>query len=458
MTKQYLAPAALLPSGWTDNVVIEVDADGRIARIATGGNCTDAHHLNGPVIPGMPNLHSHAFQRAMAGLTQRAGPEGDNFWSWRELMYRFLQRLTPDDVEAIATRLYVEMLEAGYTSVAEFHYLHHGPDGMPYANRLEMAERIRAAARAAGIGLTLLPVMYAHGNFGGVAPDSGQRRFVNDAESFCRMMEVLASEMREGNAERIGVAPHSLRAVTADELRMVIDRVNTIDTTAPIHIHAAEQKKEVDACLAWSGVRPVQWLLDHADLDHRWCLVHATHMDEVETGALAASGAVAGLCPTTEADLGDGLFNAVPYLKAQGRFGIGGDSHVGVNPFAELRLLEYGQRLAAQRRNVLAWTIGESLGRNLWLGACAGGAQAIAQSAAAIEVGRRADWVVLDMNDPALAEQHGDALLDAAIFGPVRKPVRDVMVAGRWCVRDGVHVNAQTSLSRYRAVLKRLLA
>lgn len=461
MTRHYFAGSVLLPDGWKRNVLIEVNARGLITQVQADAVAGAAETLAGPLIPGMPNLHSHAFQRAMAGLTEKGGPQGDSFWSWRKLMYRFLENLTPDDIEVIATRLYIEMLQAGYTSVAEFHYLHHDASGAPYANPAETGERIVAAAAASGIGLSLLPVFYAHGNFGGAPPAIGQRRFLSDTEGFARLLESLAAVLKGAPAARIGAAPHSLRAATPAQLREVVGALDAIDRTAPLHIHAAEQQKEVDDCLAWSGRRPVAWLLDNAALDARWCLIHTTHMDADETAALARSGAVAGICPTTEGDLGDGFFNAAPYLRAGGRIGIGGDSHVGVDPFLELRLFEYGQRLRLERRNVLAAAmrvpLGDSLGGQLYRSACAGGAQALAQPVGAIAEGRRADWIVLDTDDPALAEQSGDGLLDAAIFGPVRAPVRDVMVAGRWQVREGRHALSAESLARYRKVMRRLL-
>jgi formimidoylglutamate deiminase len=457
MSTEYFAEAALLPTGWAGAVLFEVGQDGFIIKATPGAAPGDAERLRGPVIAGMPNLHSHAFQRAMAGLTEKGGPQGDSFWSWRKLMYGFLEDLRPDDIEAIATQLYIEMLRSGYTAVAEFHYLHHDSQGRPYTNPAETGERITAAARHTGIGLSLLPVFYAHGNFGGIEPTPGQRRFVNSVDGFLRILESLAKTVRDVPAQRIGVAPHSLRAVTPEELRLVVAGMQRIDAQAPVHIHAAEQQKEVDDCLGWSGLRPVAWLLEQMQPDARWCLVHATHMDANETKTLARCGAVAGLCPTTEGDLGDGFFNAAAYLRAGGRIGIGGDSHAAVDPFLELRLFEYGQRLKLERRNVLAFAIGDSLGGQLYRSACAGGAQALGQSIGQLAPGYRADWVVLNADDPALAEQHGDGLLDAAIFGPVRTPVRDVMVAGRWQVRDGVHAAQEASLQRYRGVMRRLL-
>ena len=458
MPRRYLAPSAMLPSGWADDVLIVVDDDGSIASVASDMIDVTAERLNGPVVPGMPNLHSHAFQRAMAGLTQRAGPEGDSFWAWRELMYRFLARLTPDDVEAIATELYIEMLEAGYTSVAEFHYLHHDPAGKPYANPVEMAERICAAANTAGIGLTLLPVFYAHSNFGGLAPAAGQRRFITDTEQFSRMLDALSASLAKNPRQRLGVAPHSLRAVAPEELQSLLELRDDLDAAMPVHIHAAEQQKEVDDCVASLGARPVQWLLDNSALDERWCLIHATHMDKAETAGLAGSKAVAGLCPTTEGDLGDGLFNAKSFLARDGRFGIGGDSHVNVDPFLELRLFEYGQRIKYEQRNVFGLARAESFGGRLYRAACGGGAQALGQRIGAIAAGHRADWIVLDQADFAVGQQHGDALLDSAIFGPAKAPVGDVMAGGQWHVRDGVHPRAAESAARYAITLKRLLA
>jgi len=444
---------ALLPTGWARDVLVDVGPDGSIHRVDVAFERPfDAEHLQGPLVPGMPNVHSHAFQRALAGLTERGGPRADDFWTWRTQMYRFLDRLGPEDCEAIATQLYLEMLKAGYTSVGEFHYLHRDPAGQPYANPAEMALRIQAAAEATGIALTLLPVFYAHSDFGGAPPLPAQRRFVHDAGSFRALVDALALD-----GFKLGVAPHSLRAVAPEELAEIVAFARATDEDAPIHIHAAEQRREVEDCLAWSGARPVEWLLEHADVGPHWCVVHATHMTDAETQRLARSGAVAGLCPTTEADLGDGVFPTAAYVAAGGRFGVGGDSHVGVNPFLELRLVEATQRLALERRNVLARD-DESIGLTLYQAALAGGAQALAQPVGAIEIGRRADLVVLDGDDPALAEQAPANLLDAAIFGPARSTVRDVMVAGRWVIGEGHHADEEAILTRYRQTVRRLVA
>ncbi|MFN2259262.1 MAG: formimidoylglutamate deiminase, partial [Parasphingopyxis sp.] len=326
---------ALTPDGWRDGVRVIVE-QGRIARVEPGDpRPEDERHRIG--IPGLPNLHSHGFQRGMAGLTgERKGEE--NFWSWREVMYRFVDRLDPEDIAAITAQAYAEMLESGFTHVAEFHYLHNDRNGARYADPAQTGGSIAAAAEASGIGLTLLPVFYAHGDFGGAEPGEGQKRFISDLDGYAELHEASRGKLREG--DRLGVAAHSLRAVTPEQLEAIIELGD-----GPIHIHIAEQTREIEACLAWSGQRPVKWLLDHADVDARWCCIHATHMTDAETEALARSGAVAGLCPITEADLGDGLFPARHFLEAGGTFGVGSDSNVLIDAAGELRLLEYGQRL-----------------------------------------------------------------------------------------------------------------
>ena len=449
---KYVAPHALLPDGWAERVVIDVDDEGTIRSATSGGSAAGAEALAGPVVPAMPNVHSHAFQRAIAGRTGRASPgRDDSFWSWRQAMYAFLDRLDPDGFEAIAAQAYVEMLKSGYTSVAEFHYVHHDATGKPYADRAELAMRVAAAAQDSGIRLTLLPVFYAHAGFGGLPPMEGQRRFVHDVTTFAALVEAL-----RGKAEGryvLGLAPHSLRAVTPGELEQV---ARLVPASAPIHIHAAEQTREVEECFAATQMRPVEWLLTHAGVDRRWCIVHATHMTEREIDGLAASGAVVGLAPTTEADLGDGTFPAPRYFAAKGRFAIGSDSNTVVSPWEELRVLEWSQRLHARRRNVLADDAGLPVGASLWLRAARGGAQAVAQPVGSIAPGCRADMVVLDADDPALAEQCAADMIDAAIFGPARNPVRDVLVAGRFVVREGRHASEEAIFERYRRTLAAL--
>jgi formimidoylglutamate deiminase len=454
--KSLFASSALLPHGWCRDLRLEIDADGRIAALAEQAAADGAERVRGILVPGMPNLHCHAFQRAMAGLAERAGPAGDDFWSWREVMYRFLARLGPEDVEAIAAQLYLEMLKAGYTAVAEFHYLHNDPRGQAYADPAELSARIAAAAQGTGIRLTLLPVLYQSGNFGGAAPAEGQRRFLKSTDAFVDLLERLHRLAGNGGAFRLGLAPHSLRAVPPEALRAAIAVLDRLDPTAPIHIHAAEQEKEVRDCLAWSGTRPVRWLLDNANLDARWVLVHATHMEPDETRRLAKSVAVAGLCPTTEGNLGDGLFPLRDYLGAQGRFGIGTDSNITVDPTEELRWLHYGQRLARERRSLELDPPGTSLGTRLWQSALAGGAQALGQPTGALAVGNQADLVVLDADHPALAGRHEALALDSFLFASAHGAVRDVMVGGRWVVRDGRHPAEAAITDAYRRAARTL--
>jgi formimidoylglutamate deiminase len=452
----YFAEQALLPSGWAANVRFDVDPAGDLIAVTPAGSADGARRLHGVAVPGMPDLHSHAFQRAMAGLGERAGPAGDSFWSWRDVMYRFLAKLLPDDIEAIAAQLYVELLKHGYTAVAEFHYLHNDPTGGPYENRGELAERILHAAGATGIGVTLLPVLYQASQFGGKPPTEGQRRFVLTTEEFLALVERLSQRHRRDKQVRIGIAPHSLRAAPPEALRTTLDALRSFDADAPVHIHAAEQTREVEDCLAWSGKRPVEWLLDEMAIDKRWCLVHATHMTAEETQRFAASGAVAGLCPTTEGNLGDGLFPFMDFLGAGGAFGIGSDSNVATSPVEELRWLEYGQRLITRARNLADRTEGASTGATLFRRALAGGAQALARPIGALAPGHRADIVVLDPGHPALYGRSGDTLLDSWIFSGNANPVRDVLVGGHIVVRDGVHPHEEQALADYRRAVARL--
>jgi formimidoylglutamate deiminase len=449
------AEQALLPDGWHSNTRIAV-TEGRIATVEPDATSQPGDERHAILLPGMPNLHSHAFQRGMAGLAELRGPSADSFWSWREVMYRFALSMTPDQVEAVAAQLYVEMLEAGFSRVGEFHYLHHDRDGRPYANIAEMAERITAAAAETGIGLTLLPVFYAHSTFGGAAPNEGQRRFINDVNRFARLVEKCRESVRTlnqsngGNQGIVGVAPHSLRAVTPEEL----EKIAALAPSGPIHIHIAEQVKEVEDCLAWSGARPVEWLLANAKVDMRWCLIHATHMTETETAAMAKSGAIAGLCPITEANLGDGTFAAALFKQYGGRFGIGSDSNVLIGLPAEFRQLEYSQRLAHRARNVLAVARG-STGRALFDAALDGGGAALGAGPSRIAAGASADFVTLDGNHPSLAGKTGDAVLDAWIFANATK-VDCVWVHGEKLVSGGRHPRRDAIAERFRSVMTEL--
>jgi len=444
------ATQALLPQGWAQDVRIDSRA-GRITAITPGMAWDGQAQRLGCVVAGQGNLHSHAFQRAMAGLTEVGGRSGDSFWSWRELMYRFLDRLDPDTFQAIAAQAYMEMLESGFTRVGEFHYLHHAEDGRGYANPAEMASRVAAAATETGLGLTLLPVFYAHSDFGGAAPVPAQRRFLHDLDGFARLLEGCAEALATTPDAVLGLAPHSLRACTPQQLQALVGMA-----AGPIHIHIAEQTREVDACLAWSGQRPVQWLYDHAPVDARWCLVHATHVDAREVQQMAASGAVVGLCPITEANLGDGLFPMRDYVQAGGRFGVGSDSNVLIDAAEELRLLEYGQRLQLRGRNVLS-PGAVSSGRWLYQQAAEGAAQALGEQAG-LAVGAPLDLLELDEQHPAMLGRAGDALLDSWLFAARNGALRGVWRNGRQLVRDGRHVNREAITARYRAALGRILA
>ncbi|UFZ07723.1 formimidoylglutamate deiminase [Bradyrhizobium ontarionense] len=452
MASLHLA-SALLPSGWADDVQITV-SDGRIAAVTPGVPPSAADERHQVAVPGIASLHSHAFQRGMAGLAEISGHSTDTFWTWRETMYRFALAMSPDDVEAVATLLYVEMLERGFTRVGEFHYLHHDRDGAPYADIAEMAGRIASAALGSGIGLTLLPSFYAHGGFGGAAPHDGQRRFLCDVDQFAKLLTASRGAISTLAGANIGIAPHSLRAVAPEELRALVP----LSDGGPVHIHAAEQVKEVEDCLAWSGQRPVAWLLDHASVDARWCLIHATHMTPDETAALAAHGAVAGLCPVTEASLGDGIFPARDYLKAGGRFGVGTDSNVLVGVTDELRQLEYGQRLTHRERNVLTSGPGASTGRTLFDAALVGGAQALAQPHSGLQVGARADIVTLDLSHPSLAGRTRDALLDGWIFATSNDAIDCVWTGGDKVVVNGRHRLRDTARRGFNDAVRRLLA
>ena len=444
---------ALLETGWERDVLLSIDGRA-LAAIEVGvAPSPTAERLAGVAVPGVANVHSHAFQRAMAGLVERRGPEDDSFWTWREVMYRFLAAMTPDDIEAVAAWAYVEMLEAGFTSVGEFHYLHNAPDGTRYADPAETGGRIVAAAEASGIGLALLPSFYAHGGSGGKPPTPHQARFLSDLDGFWRLLEASRRHVQRLDGAALGIAPHSLRAVDAAELRALAEQW----TSGPIHIHAAEQQGEVEECLAWSGARPVQWLLDSMNVGPRWCLIHCTHMTADESTRLAQSGAVAGLCPVTEANLGDGIFSAPPYAAAGGHFAIGTDSNVRIGLNEELRTLEYGQRLREEKRNRLG-PVGASTGRHLFDRARRGGAQALGLATGALAVGQMADIVVLEDTHPALVGRRDDQLIDAWVFAAGDGAVRDVFVGGRRVVAEGRHVRRDQLRQRFASTMHRLLA
>jgi formimidoylglutamate deiminase len=442
---------AWLPRGWRNNVVIGVDAQGNIVEIRSDDTDTTATNIAGAAIAGLPNVHSHAFQRAMAGLAERRATGRDSFWTWRETMYDLAQRMTPEILNAVAAQLYVEMLKAGYTTVCEFHYLHHQAQGTPYADRTIMSQAVLDAASAAGIGMTLLPTLYQTSDFGAATPTPRQGQFVLETGAFIELCEALKA--RASSQVAIGVALHSLRAVPLASMREVLDA--SITRGGVVHIHVAEQEREVAACVAHTGQRPVEWLLQHVHVDERWCLVHATHSVESELIAIARSGASVALCPTTEANLGDGLFALSSFIDSGGSMAIGSDSHIAVAPAEELRWLEYQPRLLRRERNVLA-TADESTGSRLWRLACAGGARASGRRVGSLEEGNRADLVVLDLQSPALAGRSDAAIIDTFIFSSQPDMVRDVMVGGRWVVQDGHHFAEIPIAAGYRRAIERI--
>ena len=471
--RAYRFDRILVGDGWQRDVEVRVDGVGRIAEVMAGGEESRGERVSGWAVPGVPNVHGHSFQRALAGLAEGPGP--DSFWGWREAMYSFLERLTPDDLEAITAHLYVELLKAGFTCVGEFHYLHRPPGGGAYDDPAEMSRRILAAARTSGLCLVHMPAVYESGGFGGQPLAGGQERFRMDLAGAVRLHEMLGSETR-GRAISLGWALHSLRAVSPGSFRELAALVagDAEDGAPPVHVHVAEQRREVRECIADRGARPVEWLLDHAAVDERWCLIHATHTTEAELDGIARRGAVVGLCPTTEANLGDGLFPLRAFAARGGSFGIGTDSHVSRSPVEELRLLDYGQRLRSEGRTVLGGAgeggpdggpgddatravgalsgAGGTLLRHAWRG----GSQALGVDCGSIEPGMRADLAVLHADHPALVGRSGHAVLDSWIFSGTDNPVRDVMVGGDWVVRDGRHPREEGVGRAYARAVKGL--
>ena len=441
------AGAALLADGWVQDVRIHC-MGGAVSSVETGVSPQPQDERHAVIVPAMPNLHSHAFQRAMAGLAEIRGPADDSFWSWRTVMYKFALSMTPDHVEAVAAQLYMEMLEAGFGRVGEFHYLHNDMDGSHYGNIAEMAERIGAAASQTGIGLTLLPVFYAHSGFGGQPPIDGQKRFIHSLDSYERLMQGAQAVVNGLPGATLGIAPHSLRAVTGEELTAI----EPLAKGGPIHIHVAEQVKEIEDSLAFSGARPVEWLLQNAPVDERWCLIHATHMTEAETRRMAKSGAVAGLCPITEANLGDGIFPAPGFIAEGGHYGVGSDSNILISVPEELRMLEYSQRLSLRARNVIA-DAGRSTGEKLFQQALQGGGRAL-DSKNQIEAGKSADFVALDCS--AVPHLPASQILDQWMFAS-SVHVDTVWVRGKKLVQAGRHVHRREISDRFNKVMAELV-
>ncbi|KRD74947.1 formimidoylglutamate deiminase [Lysobacter sp. Root983] len=436
------------PAGWRHDTGLRLDDDGRILAVDGVAPVADAARL----VPGIANLHSHAFQRAMAGMAERQTDPRDSFWTWRETMYRFAAGFSPDTLYAVASQLYVEMLEAGYTTVCEFHYLHHAPDGRRYDDPAAMSRALIAAARDTGIRLTLLPVLYMTGGFDERPLSERQRRFGHQVEDYLDLLQRLRGDV--GHGLRVGCSLHSLRAVPPQAMA---ETLAALPADSRVHIHIAEQVAEVEDCLAIRKARPVRWLLDHAPVDERWTLVHATHLDEDETQAIARSGATVAICTTTEGNLGDGLFPLRDYLDAGGRWGVGSDSHISVSPIEELRWLEYGQRLITRRRNIAVDAAVPSVGETLMRGVAASAADSTGHAIGSLAVGEYADALVLDAQAPIFAGAQDEDALDRWLFAGNRPAVRETWVGGRRVVADGRHRDRDAVAAAYQRAMRVLL-
>jgi formimidoylglutamate deiminase len=454
--KTYWFENAYLTTGWETAVKVGVTDTGLISTIETNASADGSTSFSGLAMPGFPNIHSHAFQRAMTGLSEVATSPKDTFWTWRKVMYEYAHAITPKDQQAIADQLYMEMLKAGYTSVAEFHYLHNQHDGQSFDNPAAMSDAIINAAEHTGIGLTHLPVLYMSSNFGNVPLKQQQSRFANSLDSFQRLLTHLSKRISQSDSARLGIAFHSLRAVPPGAMSETLTFLNQLDNTAPIHIHIAEQMLEVEESIRTLGKRPVEWLLENHNVDNRWCLVHATHLNDEEVAGIAQSGAVAGICPTTEANLGDGLFPMIPYLRHGGAFAIGSDSNTSVSPIEELRWLEYGQRLQHQRRNIIASEKTPHTAQHLVDQALTGGATALGRKTGKISAGYFADIIILDENAPNLFGKPIENRLDALIFSGNTNMVRDVLASGQWVVKNYRHIHETKISENYRSSIKRL--
>lgn len=454
----------LLADGWATKKTLTIEL-GVITGIESG-LIEGAEIAQGAIIPGMINCHSHAFQRAFAGFSEQGSEGQDSFWTWRQVMYQFLAKLTDCDAKIIAKQLYIEMLKMGYTRVAEFHYLHHDITGDTYSENRDgngkgvglarMAEAIFQAAEEASIGLTLLPVLYQYSGFGEQKPNAGQKRFINSTAQFNQLVTDCFALSRKYSNTNVGIAPHSLRAVDKTSLTQAVAHVRSLDDNAPVHIHISEQQKEVDDCLAHYGKRPVQWLLDNIEVDKHWCFIHATHIDAKERQGMIAKQAIAGICPTTEANLGDGIFPTTEFLAEKGTLAIGSDSHISVNPIEELRWLEYAQRLIKQQRAILATSEQPSVGQNLWQQAAQGGAQSTNSNTGFLAVGKQADLLVLDKVKTGLFAYTDQHLLDSVVFASQQNPIADVMVNGAWVIRNQQHVAQHESAENFSQLLMRL--
>ena len=447
------AKSALLPNGWSDNVYVQIGNQGKISGVSFEAiEKKDAKTINVDfLLPAVANLHSHSFQRAMAGLTEKKGKDGnDSFWTWRDLMYKFLDLLTPEDILSITAFGQMEMLKAGFSSVAEFHYLHHQKNGNPYNSISQMSQSIIEASKETGIGLCLLPVLYERGGCDNRPLTKGQKRFGNNFDQFVKLINEVKIHSENTLNCNLGVAAHSLRAVRKESLEQIEKLLN-----GPIHIHAAEQDQEVDEILSAYGQRPVEWLLNNMDINKRWCLIHCTQMTEDETIKLSKSGAVAGLCPVTEANLGDGIFNGLDFFNNNGTFGVGTDSNINISLIEELKMLEYSQRLSTKKRAVLS-DKNRSTGRVLFDKSLFGGSLATQRETGEISIGKTADLISLDHNIIDLNERNKDTILDYLVFSSQGNAINNVWSAGSLVIDNGRHFNQEMITKRYKNTMTSL--
>lgn len=457
MQKDFILKQAYLPGGWADDVHICLNDSGEFLTVTP--DYTEADFpLLGTAIPGISNIHSHAFQRVMSGLVEHRSSDNDSFWTWRDLMYRFANRLTVEEIENITAMTYMEMLKAGYTSVCEFHYLHHQADGSFYNNPGETSLAIKRAAEKSGIGLTLLPVLYMTSGFDNQPVKNAQLRFYHSVDDYCDLINSLSREFRNARRHHLGIAFHSLRAVPIAAMHTVLETIQIMGSQSPIHIHISEQQQEVEDCIQFSGKRPVQLLLDEFDINVEWCLIHATHMDQNEIESLAQTGAVVGLCPTTEANLGDGIFPLQRFLNSGGQIAIGSDSNISISPVEELRWLEYGQRLSLNSRNVASQHNTVHCGESLLQSVYNGGSHACGGQQGAIAPGYQANLIFLDIESPQFVDKTNQYLLDSFIFSGNKNPVRDVMLAGEWVVRNFQHVRESQIINNYKTTIHKLFS
>jgi formimidoylglutamate deiminase len=462
---KYYAENILLSDGWATDKTLTIER-GIITAITSGrytsNNEEEITILPGAVIPGMVNCHSHAFQRAFAGFSEQGSDGQDSFWTWRKTMYKFLTLIDHNDAQVIATQLYIEMVKRGYTRVAEFHYLHHDIDGSSYATPNKdktlatMAQAIFEAAKHTGIGLTMLPVLYQYSGFGQQKPNEGQKRFINSSTQFNQLVSDCFTLSKQYQNTNVGIAPHSLRAADKESIQIAVEHIRALDESAPIHIHIAEQQQEVDDCLGYYKKPPVQWLLDNFELDKHWCLIHATHIDKQEQQAIVNSKAVVGVCPSTEANLGDGIFPTAEFFAINGTLAIGSDSNISISPVEELRWLEYAQRLSKQQRTILSTNDQASVGQNLWQKTAKGGAQSTNSNAGYLAIGKQADLLVLDEKQTRLFANNNNHLLDSMIFASQQNVVKDVMVNGNWVVQNSKHAQEQSSADNFAKLLAKL--